>query len=181
MAAGLTNEILEALRGAKFPMTVSDLLATCEASENTTQIAGRMNALFNSGAVLRTSNEAGRFEYRLNPEHKRATTSDDHAGTGDDDTNRPEPAPARVQRTAARRAEAQKPRHPDSPPPPAPARAANGYVLFDHIAHAMRDLDDLVTDALDHGATPEVVKCVVASQGALRRAQEAIYREARAA
>ena len=55
------------------------------------------------------------------------------------------------------------------------------YSTFDHIATVMRDLDDLVSDALDKGAAPEVVKCVVASQGALRRAQEAIYREARAA
>jgi len=66
---------------------------------------------------------------------------------------------------------------PDVVLPAAPHVREPTYRLHDHISAALSDLDDLASDAIDHAASPEVLRCLLGSQQALRRAQEAIYRE----
>jgi hypothetical protein len=190
---GISEQIRAALAATSEPLTSAELHAQCSASESVTQVAATLNRMFLSGELTRTTTDAGRFCYRPNPAFKGLKGPGGREGedepSADDTPSDPAlpsaPAP-RAKRHGTRRADA--PRTKKQAPTPPPAAAVNpvaaktsAYVLFDHIAAAMRDLDDLVSDAIDRGASPEVVKCVVASSAALRRAQEAIYRGVRAA
>lgn len=180
--SSLTDIVLHTLSDFDQPLSSADIYDRSDAFENNTQIAGILNRLYVDKRVLRTTNAAGRFVYWLKPAVQAQSTAVAVNAEPDEAapaphvkrkyTRRAAPAPAVV--PVAPVAEPVAPVAPVVVPAPKPS-----YVLFDHIAHAMHDLDDLVSDALDHGAAAEVVKCVVASQSALRRAQEAIYREAR--
>lgn len=189
---GISEQIRAALAATTEPLTSTDLHAQCNAAETTTQVAAALNRMFLAGELIRLATEGGRFAYRPNADFKGLKgpggreEEEKEEATTDGDAGQYSAPVSREKRKYTRRAD--KARAKKAAPTPPPAAAARpgaaktyAYVLFDHIAAAMRDLDDLVSDAIDNGAAPEVVKCVVASQGALRRAQEAIYREARAA
>lgn len=190
---GISEQIRAAFAATTAPLTSGELHAQCSASENVTQVAATLNRMFVSGELTRTTTDGGRFAYRPNPDFEGlkgpgGREPEEEATAGGDAGTHSAPVP-RGKRKYTRRvdkARAKKQAPPALPVSPAAsaqpvATKSSAYKLFDHIAAAMRDLDDLVSDAIDHGATSEVVKCVVASQGALRRAQEAIYREGRAA
>lgn len=181
---GLTTQIRAELARAVTPLTSNELHDRCDAAASTTMVASALNRMWLAGELIRTTNKINhRFVYSLKQGFK-GRKAEDKIEESEGAAN----IPAAILRPSP------KPVLDDQKEPPAPVIAPGApsasppdstsrppfYSLFDHISVTLSDLDDLAADAIDHGAKAEVMKCLLASQGALRRAQEAIHRETRA-
>lgn len=182
---GLTAQIRAELARAVTSLTSNELHDRCDAAASTTMVASALNRMWLAGELIRTTHTINhRFVYSLNPGFK-GRKAEDKIEESEGAANIPAAIlspPSKLVREARQEQELPAPvTAPSAPPasPPASTSRPPFYSLFDHISVTLSDLDDLAADAIDHGAKAEVMKCLLASQGALRRAQEAIYRETR--
>jgi hypothetical protein len=168
----LVNEIMRVLRGAAEPMPATQICRALNMSDGRA-VAQSMHVMYKTGQLHRSANAAGRYLYSLSsvPPTIHAAPAPARAPAGR--TTRslaPPPKPTDGFDAAASISEPRLP----SAAEPVPNTTPFKYELYDHIAVALGDAEDLVSDAIERDAPKAVLRHLVAAQVALRRAQEGV-------
>lgn len=166
---GLADEIRAALKKATLAgkwLSTRQLDEICQSSPGTAQLASTLHALHRQGDIVRQI-IAGTTKYAYQLRMK-ASSAEPSAAAPEADAKPPATSTADARPADAPTSGAA-----------APPRSAKpfAYNLYEHVTHALRDVEDLTFAAVEGDVSRDVHKALLTAQASLRRAQEAIVRQ----
>lgn len=172
-----TDEIREVLLDADGPLTAAEVFKRCQLVPSPGDVSKILWTLHNAGSLERSMSNTGRYAYVI--KNGAAPVEADPAESEQDEPLSANPLGEAMQQALApvtRVLKRQSRRRGAPPVEDAPVRRS-GFELGRRIEAIVADIEEALGDAIDSDQPKELVKALVAANGATNRAARLIQRE----